>query len=161
MSLRSAEEIHIDSALASLRAFLPALCSEYAIPAPAEGSYYFGGEPAISEYPAVEVASASADLSRFGIGQLAGDLASRMVVVGWTREPVWQTLARTSYRFAEAIMRVLMRPEAFGSRVLLDNERSIQAVYGMSDPDNPDNRSRQEFTAHCILFFPLADQVAR
>lgn len=120
-----AAEAVVDSAIATLKAALPAqlalvnLPGADPIPVLADEDYYLGMQQTITRYPAIEVACASERIGNFTVGLRAGDAGVPAYVVCWAEHPDHEQLARQVYRLSTACARSLVVDSAFGEDTLV------------------------------------------
>lgn len=147
-------ETTIDSAIAALKAGLPARCAaldaergDFTLKVPDDDAYSLGSSEVI-RYPWIEVAVIGTDVLSFDIGQGAGDQISQIIVACRYQSAIGEQLDRALRRYSRAICEVLTQPNAFGDH---DVVSEIRIAYGT----NPELDIRQMFTGVVAVGFAL------
>lgn len=162
----------IDATLASLRANLPGRIGVFngegngaTLDVPADDGaavepvraglgYVFGGAPryAAGDFPKIEVAIPDAFVQNLSIGQVAGDLASTLVVACWAGRAGgedFSLLYRKVLGYARCVTEVLLEPDA-----IFPSETVTQVRFVFSaNPDQRDRGEMETFTFGGFVFF--------
>lgn len=156
MSIQHTEAI-LDAAVASLRAGLnPALAAinagttDFDLELADDDAIDVSGFEMVKS-PSVEVAVADWRMTNFSLAQLVADMACPILVRAVVFDANNRTVYRRSMRMSQAIISVLVAPDAFGRGYMLSPENSIRGAYRF----NPETDQRQELQGNSFVAFSI------
>lgn len=155
-----AEEF-LDATIATLKANLPAALAainaahtDFQVAVPDDDSYSTGTLD-ILRYPWIEVAVPDFSISNFSMEQWDADFYPVVIVRGLYQEPLSaDRLDRALKRYGQALLNVLLTPNAFGAHEVVQSVRGGYRV-------NPETQERTEFTGGVVAAFTIESTVTR
>jgi hypothetical protein len=127
-------ERFLDATVASLRTGLPAAIAtinaqhtDFQLDTPDVDAIAVTG-PDVVQMPFIEVAAPSFEMLNLSLGQEAADLAVMLMVRAHVLEPDPSLVQRRCMRYGQALLQVLMQPDAFGPSIVI-GELGIRGSY--------------------------------
>lgn len=129
----------IRSAIASLKAGLPAAIATYNgeaentydLDVPDVADFWFGGNDALTVFPAVEVSVPTGTESNFAIGQEDADASPHLVVAIWIEGETGDVpeIYEKALGYGRVAGEVLTKPDAFGPQVVIKEGSEVRFTF--------------------------------